>query len=279
MSAQDRSSGHGGAEGPRRRAKGPAVIRTRPPGAGAPDAARGYDRTAGVIHDLANLLDGSMRQVNLALRSLDEAAGHRAESGELDRRLRVIRTALEQMSGLLTAATRPGGQGQMPRRLAGMSLADAVRHAASILEPEASDNGVRFDVRVDGRLESLGASSAYTVVLNAARNALDAMKSSGRAGVISIEAGVSGGPGEARVVIEVCDEGQGVRDREAAMRAFEPGYSTKRGRLGLGLALCRDIVSGLGGEVTLRQRNDGLGAVFRAQWPVGREPGTGEVGR
>lgn len=222
------------------------------------------------MHDLGNLLDGSMRQVNLALRSLDDAWERRNDQTDLDRRLRIVKTALEQMAGMLASATRPSGEGQAPDRLPGMSLGDAVRHAASILEPEASDHGVRFEVRVDPRLDELPAQTAYCVVVNAARNALDAMKAKGSGGTVRITGAIVKGPWSEEAAIEVADEGVGLRDAEAGLRAFEPGYSTKQGRLGLGLALCREVVNELGGTASLKPGEGNAGAVFSARWPLGK---------
>ena len=47
--------------------------------------------------------------------------------------------------------------------------------------------------------------------------------------------------------------------RKEIDRAFEPGFSTRRdgGGCGIGLAICREIASGLDGSIELRQPASG----------------------
>jgi signal transduction histidine kinase len=47
--------------------------------------------------------------------------------------------------------------------------------------------------------------------------------------------------------------------REQIVRAFEPGFSTRRGGggCGIGLAICREIASGLDGTIELQQPDSG----------------------
>lgn len=74
------------------------------------------------------------------------------------------------------------------------------------------------------------------------------------------------------VVVEVSDSGPGVKleDRE---RIFDPFVTTKPVGVGTGLGLfvCRNVVRGLGGEVTVGDRPGG-GASFRVLLPVGKLP-------
>jgi signal transduction histidine kinase len=47
--------------------------------------------------------------------------------------------------------------------------------------------------------------------------------------------------------------------REERIRAFEPGFSTRRDGegCGIGLAICREIIRGQGGSVELQQPDSG----------------------
>jgi signal transduction histidine kinase len=72
-----------------------------------------------------------------------------------------------------------------------------------------------------------------------------------------------------RVVIEFSDTGSGMSE-EVQARLFEPFFTTKPIGIGtgLGLSICHGIVTGLGGEISMRSRL-GVGSVFRVELPAG----------
>jgi signal transduction histidine kinase len=75
-----------------------------------------------------------------------------------------------------------------------------------------------------------------------------------------------------RVVIEVSDTGPGVPVAERE-RMFEPFATTKpvgQGT-GLGLFVCRNIINGLGGQISVHDRPGG-GALFRVELPAAELP-------
>ena len=61
-----------------------------------------------------------------------------------------------------------------------------------------------------------------------------------------------------RLRVSITDRGSGMSGEEIA-RAFEPGFSTRwdGGGCGIGLPICREIASGLGGSVELRRSDWG----------------------
>jgi PAS domain S-box-containing protein len=71
------------------------------------------------------------------------------------------------------------------------------------------------------------------------------------------------------VIVEVTDSGPGV-GREDRDRIFDPFVTTKPVGVGTGLGLfvCRNVVRGLGGDVSVGERAGG-GAAFRVRLPVG----------
>jgi signal transduction histidine kinase len=68
------------------------------------------------------------------------------------------------------------------------------------------------------------------------------------------------------IVIEVSDSGPGITLAEQE-RIFEPFYSTKRGGIGMGLAICQQVVQGHGGKLSVIPREQG-GSTFRAVLPA-----------
>jgi nitrogen fixation/metabolism regulation signal transduction histidine kinase len=68
--------------------------------------------------------------------------------------------------------------------------------------------------------------------------------------------------------LQILDRGRGM-DEETMKRALLPFYSTKKTGSGLGLALCREIVEGHGGRISLQQRAGG-GTVVSCWFPEQR---------
>ncbi len=69
-----------------------------------------------------------------------------------------------------------------------------------------------------------------------------------------------------RAVVEIHDSGSGI-PREALSRIFEPFYTTKpRTGRGMGLAICQEIVTALGGAIAV-ESEPGRGSIFRVVLP------------
>jgi signal transduction histidine kinase/CheY-like chemotaxis protein len=73
-----------------------------------------------------------------------------------------------------------------------------------------------------------------------------------------------------RCVVEVSDTGHGIAPEHLAA-VFDPYFSTKPGSgIGLGLSICRTVVTGLGGEITV-ESGLATGTTFRVMLPIARE--------
>jgi K+-sensing histidine kinase KdpD len=114
----------------------------------------------------------------------------------------------------------------------------------------------------------------YVMVEQIVTNLIDnALKYSGAAGRVDVEAGVRDG----QLYVEVADRGPGVPPSEMP-RIFEKFYRATQGAgahgTGLGLAIARGLAQAHGGEVTCAPRPDG-GTIFTVRLPVegdGQEP-------
>jgi signal transduction histidine kinase len=238
---------------------GSPIIKT-PPGPRA-DPAVVSERLTGLTHDLAGLLDGSMRQVGMLLRAgLDPAdEGHR--------RLLTVKAALEQMSALVTAAAR--GHSVARGTFAGsslgptpvMSMLDAVQHAAAITEPWATEQGITLKCSAEPELAHADARGVYTVLVNSLRNSVESIlrrrpRKQPARGRIEIVATVARGDerDEPGAIIRITDDGEGppaVAPGRQGPDVFAPGYTTKTGSLGIGLSMARDIILAAGGTIRL----------------------------
>lgn len=93
------------------------------------------------------------------------------------------------------------------------------------------------------------------VLVNLLQNALEAADQGGRiALVVASEA--------ALCHLSVKDDGPGL-DPAARERTFQPFATTKPDGLGLGLVISRDIMRGLGGDLSLGASDDGAEFVMR----------------
>jgi signal transduction histidine kinase len=73
------------------------------------------------------------------------------------------------------------------------------------------------------------------------------------------------------VTVAVSDTGPGV-PRELLDRLFDPFVTTKPRGTGLGLVVARSIVTEHGGEMLVRNRSDGTGAVFELRLRTAAAP-------
>lgn len=105
------------------------------------------------------------------------------------------------------------------------------------------------------------------VVLNLLRNAVEAMaESTTRGDTVD----VSTQHREGWVEITVDDCGPGI-PAATAQRLFEPFFTTKPQGMGLGLSICKSIISAHGGELRHEPREGG-GSRFRIRLPAGESP-------
>lgn len=105
------------------------------------------------------------------------------------------------------------------------------------------------------------------VVLNLIRNGIDAMNEIGcRNGhTIRIATRLVDG----WVELSVSDQGPGVADNQVEL-VFTPFHTTKKEGMGMGLSICRSIISEHGGELRFHN-NDGPGACFYFRLPLDHE--------
>ena len=97
------------------------------------------------------------------------------------------------------------------------------------------------------------------VFLNGVQNAIQAM---GEEGTLRVSVGRDGR--WVRVVME--DNGPGIPEEEIP-RLFTPFHTTKTDGTGLGLAYSKKVVEGMGGRISLRNREQERGAVLSIQLP------------
>jgi two-component system sensor histidine kinase KdpD len=152
------------------------------------------------------------------------------------------------------------------------SLEEVVGAALTRLEDRLEGRDVTTDLPDSLPLVAFDPVLIEQVLVNLIENAT---KYSPHGAPIEIRARMGDGCAE----VEVADRGPGVRERDAG-RIFDKFYRVDEkegGGVGLGLAICRGIVTAHGGRIWVQAR-DGGGASFRFTLPASpgpRDPGAG----
>ena len=255
------------------------------------DAAYVSTRLTTLTHDLANLLEGSLRVISLARRTIpgqnDEGRTRRTIDAEaieqLAHQLTTLHAAMNQMAELVRASMMSmssGSTGLLGLRSpfgGSCSVSEAVQHAADVLRPIADEKQIGIDLELAGELSEIAAGPVYAVIASAVRNSIEAIQELGCGvrGQVVIRGWIEMGKTGRAVVIEVVDDGVGPPKIEAgsSQSVFDLGFTTKSGGSGVGLAVSHDLVNQLGGTIQLvgkpRDPQSGRGgAVLRVCYPA-----------
>lgn len=145
--------------------------------------------------------------------------------------------------------------------------------ARDFLLPLARQSRVALSLqnRADGVFFSADRHRLEQVLLNLVLNSIGAMPGGGWIEL----AGRTLENGQA-VALTVSDTGPGISP-EHLPSIFEPGFSTRAGSPGLGLAVCRKIVGQHGGTITARSR-PGCGATFTVTFLLTYQPAADVTG-
>jgi signal transduction histidine kinase len=189
---------------------------------------------ASVAHELRNALAVAESSLFLARRDLDDrdTVVHHLDkvTAEIRRAQRVIGAVLGLARG--EAATLE------PADVA--SLVDAARRAVVL------PTNVTFSVSIEPPDLAIRCDAVLLerVFANLYLNAIEALTTRGRGAVTTHVWRESD-----RVVVAVDDDGPGIQP-DVAQRIFDPLVTTKSAGMGLGLALCREVVHAHGGEIS-----------------------------
>jgi hypothetical protein len=123
--------------------------------------------------------------------------------------------------------------------------------------------GVRIDCPIEGSLPPICVDriQIQQVFINLISNAIEATDGNANTASILLRAFVAQ---EHQVIVQVIDNGTGLKDTEKIFDAF---VTTKAKGMGIGLAVSRSIVEAHGGRLSADNNPDG-GATFSVALPV-----------
>lgn len=225
------------------------------------------DAFSRLVHEIASLVDGSLRYLNLAQRDLEERDQAWPQTPSMSY-LDSANDALSRIASLVSDASGSVSRYSsitVGRRLSiGRSVRDIIEHAAAVVRPLAEEHAISLDVTIDPTTDQVERLPLYPVIVNALKNAIEACSANDH---VTLTARAFPDEGkDATLEIEVSDTGRGLT--EPAERLFEAGFSTKPGNTGFGLPIARDIVEELGGQISIEPNSRTRGTLLRIRLPI-----------
>jgi signal transduction histidine kinase len=207
-----------------------------------------------LAHEIRNPL-GSME---LFAGLLAEAELSRESRRWLDHLRAGLRTLAATVNNVLQFHSLPQPE------LARTSVGELLRGSVDFLRPLAMQAGVRMELQ--NRAEDVWIAAdphrLQQVLLNLALNAFRFLP---EGGLLLISGTVISDVGRNFAQLELADSGPGIAVENLA-RIFEPGFTTRQGSPGLGLAVCKKIVEQHGGTIAVASQ-PGCGARFTLRFP------------
>ncbi len=212
-----------------------------------------------LAHDLGQPISSIAMDATVGRRSLARTPTDTATASKaLDRVISSARRAADLLNRTRETASR------RERSVESVDLAEVIRVSVALLEHEVRLQGCSVFLDVPDRPAPVAADRVelQQVLINLILNALAASQSSS-INDRTIEVRLTDDVGD--VVVEVKDRGVGL-PAGAESRIFDPLFSTRPEGMGMGLAICRTIIQGFGGDLAARNNPNG-GATFAFTLP------------
>jgi signal transduction histidine kinase len=231
-------------------------------------------------HELNSLLDGSMRSLRQARQRLiaqgesdqsnvnpDDPERHNDAIEKLDR----AAASMHQMAAMLERAMTNGNQSRASVLAADRPLGALATELIASLRAQAEEHQITINLSVANDVAGIPAGALGTVLSNGLNNAIAACtRSTTRARLIDVSIFIGRGPAargnQSELVMLITDTGPGITEAHG----HDDAASRSHGGHGIGLGLCRQIVSDLDGTITLTNIPFGAGAIFQARVPLPR---------
>jgi len=212
-----------------------------------------------LTHELRNPLDGVLRFINLTL-----ADAHPEERRR--RYLMASKQGIERLTGIVNSLSNSCRYARASDEPA--LVGELLHQAVQLQEGKAERRGIGVRLEIEPDLPPVhGGGSLFQVFTNLISNAYDAMGD--RGGMLTVGCCRDNGA----VVVRIADTGEGMPP-DVLERIFTPFFSTKEpGKgMGLGLAVCREIIGRLRGEINVSSE-PGSGTEFTISVPYATTQG------
>ena len=225
-------------------------------------------------HSLGTMATTIAHEINqplIAIQNYAQAAKRRLENN-IDDKAKLIELFAKiegqaERAGVITQHVRSLVSTNDPKLLP-IPIYPLIEEVIHMMESESETRGCRIDCgpAVDLPQVLADALQIQLVLVNLLRNALRSVCASEEGSrLITVDARATG---DGEVQVSVSDGGGGVPPVQVE-NIFEPLYSSTSGGMGLGLAICRDIIDAHGGRIWYEPNPVG-GAIFRFTLSVAR---------
>jgi signal transduction histidine kinase len=222
--------------------------------------------TATIAHEVKQPLFAILIDVETSLRMLDET---KPDVSLLRDSLSAILAGGRRATEIIDRIRSLARSEEQPKTI--LDLNAIIKFSIKFLEPELCRNSVRISTQLENELPPILGNEIelQQVVMNLINNGIQALSVVDVASRVLLITTIFAGD---CVEMSICDHGVGL-DESAITNIFEPFYTTKRGGMGMGLAISRTIVRAHGGRIWAAN-NVERGAIFHLHLPICEQTNT-----
>ncbi|MGB8955856.1 MAG: ATP-binding protein [Tumebacillaceae bacterium] len=210
---------------------------------------------ASIAHEVRNPMTSVQGFLQLMSKEIDPAHTHSMY-------LHVMEEDLKRINNIITEYLNFSRMGS--DSLEDVWIGTLLHNLYTLLESEANLKGIQLELTLSGNNPLLIANphGLKQVLINLARNAMEAMREAGGTLTLALETT------EDHICLMVRDTGPGI-DTEHLARIFNPFYTTKKTGTGLGLFISKKIIDEHNGTIRV-QSEAGKGTTFAIYLPKNR---------
>jgi signal transduction histidine kinase len=209
-----------------------------------------------VAHEIKNPLT----PMKLSIQYLENAAGRSEENNLPGMIKRVAKTLIEQIDNLTNIASEFSSYAKMPLAMNEVFVINDVVASVHDLFRKREDMDIQLQVPINDLFVFADKSQVIRVLNNILKNAIQSIPKS-RRGLINIKLNFT----DDLITISIQDNGTGIDDHMKD-KVFYPNFTTKSSGMGLGLAICSDIVQSFDGRIYF-ETEKGTGTTFFIELP------------
>ena len=209
-----------------------------------------------VAHEIKNPLT----PMKLSIQYLQNAVS-RGDDADLPSMIkRVSKTLIEQIDNLTNIASEFSSYAKMPTAMNEVFVINDVVASVHDLFRKREDMDIQLQVPINDLFVFADKSQIIRVLNNIVKNAIQAIPKT-RRGLIHIKLTST----EDLIIISIDDNGVGI-DEHMRDKVFYPNFTTKSSGMGLGLAICSDIIQSFDGRIYF-ETEKGVGTTFIIELP------------